>query len=191
MFLIVTCQHVSGACQSHSHPVLSLCEALQKYVELSPSTPPFLTLRFHEKDLTPTPNLLQIQLILPQLRHFLSAPPWTHPSPPPCCCCCCCLIPPPQTMTILPPPIVVVVIVVVPIARSPATPKGTWQQPPRLLSDGLAIACFIPPASIMTMDDPNRPYRSLFLPSHLHIRRQRSQAVAVLAQVAIVNANAR
>jgi hypothetical protein len=60
MFLAVTCQHASGACQSHSHPVLNLCEALRKYVELSPSTPPFLTLRFYEKDLTPTPNLLRI-----------------------------------------------------------------------------------------------------------------------------------
>ncbi len=60
MFLAVTCQHTSGACQSHSRPVLNLREALQKYIELSPSTPPFLTLRFHEIDLTPTPNLLQI-----------------------------------------------------------------------------------------------------------------------------------
>ncbi len=60
MFLAVTCQHASGACQSHSRPVLNLREASQKYVELSPSTPPFLTLRFYEKDLTPTPNLLRI-----------------------------------------------------------------------------------------------------------------------------------
>ncbi len=60
MFLAVTCQHASGACQSHSRPVLNLREALQKYVELSPTTPPFLTLQFYEKDLTPTPNLLQI-----------------------------------------------------------------------------------------------------------------------------------
>ncbi len=58
MFLAVTCQHASGACQSHSHPVLKLREALRKYVELSPSTPPFLALGFYEKDLTPTPNLL-------------------------------------------------------------------------------------------------------------------------------------
>jgi hypothetical protein len=72
MFLAVTCQHASGACQSHSHPVLSLREALWKYVELSPSTPPFLTLRFHGKDLTPTPNLLRIRLILPPLGHILS-----------------------------------------------------------------------------------------------------------------------
>jgi hypothetical protein len=57
MFLIVRCQHAPGACQSL---VLSLREALRKYVELSPSTPPFLTLQFHEKDLTPTPNLLRI-----------------------------------------------------------------------------------------------------------------------------------
>ncbi len=60
MFLAVTCQHVSGACQSHSRPVINLCEASRKYIELSPSTPPFLTLRFYEKDLTLTPNLLQI-----------------------------------------------------------------------------------------------------------------------------------
>ncbi len=72
MFLVVRCQHVSGACQSRSHPVLSLREALQKYVELSLSTPPFLTLQFHEKDLTPTPILLRIRLILPPLRHILS-----------------------------------------------------------------------------------------------------------------------
>ncbi len=58
MFLAVTCQHASSACQSHSRPVLNLCEASQKYAELSPSTPPFLTLQFYEKDLTPTPNLL-------------------------------------------------------------------------------------------------------------------------------------
>jgi hypothetical protein len=60
MFLAVTCQRASGLCQSHSCPVLNLREALRKYVELSPSTLPFLTLRFYEKDLTPTPNLLQI-----------------------------------------------------------------------------------------------------------------------------------
>ncbi len=60
MFLTVTCQHVSGACQSHSCLVLNLCEASRKYVELSPSTPLFLTLRFYEKDLMPTPNLLRI-----------------------------------------------------------------------------------------------------------------------------------
>jgi hypothetical protein len=72
MFLIVTCQHASGACQSHSHPVLSLREALQKYIEPSSSTPPFLTLRFHEKDLTPTSNLLRIRLTLPPLGHILS-----------------------------------------------------------------------------------------------------------------------
>ncbi len=60
MFLTVTCQHALGACQSHSRPVLNLREASRKYVELSPSTPPFLTLRFYEKDLTPTPNLLRI-----------------------------------------------------------------------------------------------------------------------------------
>jgi hypothetical protein len=60
MFLAVTCQHASGACQSHSCPVLNLREASRKNVELSPSTPPFLTLRSYEKDLTPTPNLLRI-----------------------------------------------------------------------------------------------------------------------------------
>ncbi len=60
MFLAVTCQHASDSCQSHSRPVLSLREAPRKYTELSPSTPPFLTLRFYEKDLTPTPNLLRI-----------------------------------------------------------------------------------------------------------------------------------
>ncbi len=60
MFLAVTCQHASGACQSHSRPVLNLREALRKYAELSPSTPSFLTLWFYEKDLMPTPNLLQI-----------------------------------------------------------------------------------------------------------------------------------
>ncbi len=60
MFLAVTCQHASGMCQSYSRPVLNLREALWKYVELSPSTLPFLTLRFYEKDLMPTPNLLQI-----------------------------------------------------------------------------------------------------------------------------------
>jgi hypothetical protein len=60
MFLAVTCQHASGACQSHYRPVLNLREASRKYVELSPSTLLFLTLRFYEKDLTPTPNLLRI-----------------------------------------------------------------------------------------------------------------------------------
>jgi hypothetical protein len=52
--------------------VLSLREALWKYIELSSSTLPFLTLRFHKKDLTPTPNLLQIRPILPPLKHILS-----------------------------------------------------------------------------------------------------------------------
>jgi hypothetical protein len=60
MFLAVTCQHATGVCQSHSCPVLNLREALRKYIELFLSTLPFLTLRFYEKDLTPTPNLLQI-----------------------------------------------------------------------------------------------------------------------------------
>jgi hypothetical protein len=72
MFLAVTCQHVSGTCQSHSRPVLNLREALRKYTELSPSTPPFLTLQFHEKDLTPIANLLRIRPILPPLGHILS-----------------------------------------------------------------------------------------------------------------------
>jgi hypothetical protein len=40
--------------------VLNLREVSRKYVELSLSTLPFLTLQFYEKDLTPTPNLLQI-----------------------------------------------------------------------------------------------------------------------------------
>jgi hypothetical protein len=73
MFLAAMCQHASGACQSHSHPVLSLREASRKYVELSPSTPPLLTLQFREKDLMPTPNLLRIRLILPPLGHILSS----------------------------------------------------------------------------------------------------------------------
>jgi hypothetical protein len=60
MFLADTCQHTSGACHSHSRPLLNLREVLRKYVELSPSTLPFLTLQFYEKDLTPTPNLLRI-----------------------------------------------------------------------------------------------------------------------------------
>jgi hypothetical protein len=45
---------------------------LRKYTELSPSTLLFLTLQFHEKDLMPTPNLLQIRLILPPLGHIIS-----------------------------------------------------------------------------------------------------------------------
>ncbi len=60
MFLAVRCQHASGACQSHSRLVLNLREASRKYVELSPSNPLFLTLRFYKKDLTLTPNLLRI-----------------------------------------------------------------------------------------------------------------------------------
>jgi hypothetical protein len=75
MFLVVTCQHMSGTCQSHSRLVLSLRETLRKYVELSLSTPPFLTIQFHKKDLMPTPNLLQIRLILPPLGHILSKSP--------------------------------------------------------------------------------------------------------------------
>ena len=72
MFLLVACQHASGMCQSHFCLVVSLRKVPRKYVELSPNTPPFLTLRFHEKDLTPTPNLLQIRPILPPLGHILS-----------------------------------------------------------------------------------------------------------------------
>jgi hypothetical protein len=65
MFLAVTCQHASGTCQSHSRPVLNLREASRKYVELSPSTPPFLTLhtrkircqlRIYSKSLANTPS---------------------------------------------------------------------------------------------------------------------------------------
>jgi hypothetical protein len=44
-----------------------------KYVELSPKTPLFLTLQFRKKDLTPTPNLLQIRPIPSPLGHILSA----------------------------------------------------------------------------------------------------------------------
>jgi hypothetical protein len=72
MFLLVVCQHVSGMCQSHFCLVLSLLKVPRKYVELSPNTPPFLTLQFREKDLTPTPNLHQIRLIPPPLGHILS-----------------------------------------------------------------------------------------------------------------------
>ncbi len=75
MFLAFTCQHTSGACQSHSRPVLNLREASRKYIELSPSTPPFLTLRFYEKDLTPTPKSTpNLRLILPPLGHIFSVP---------------------------------------------------------------------------------------------------------------------
>ena len=78
--------HVSArvsACQSHSRLVLNLREASRKYVELSPSTLPFLTLRFYKKDLTLPPNLLRISgryslrfgiLILPLLGHIFSVP---------------------------------------------------------------------------------------------------------------------
>jgi hypothetical protein len=72
MFLAVRCQHVSGTCQSRSHLVLNLREALRKYSELSHSTPSFLALDFHEKDLPPTPRLLQVWPILPPLGHILS-----------------------------------------------------------------------------------------------------------------------
>ncbi len=64
MFLIVKCQHGSGACRSHSHPVLSHHEVLRKYTELSHSTLPFLTLCFHKKDLSPTPRFGQYSLHL-------------------------------------------------------------------------------------------------------------------------------
>ncbi len=72
MFLLVAWQHTSGMCQSHFCLVLSLRKVPRKYVELSPNTPPFLTLQFREKDLMPTPNLLQIRLIPPPLGHILS-----------------------------------------------------------------------------------------------------------------------
>jgi hypothetical protein len=72
MFLVAMCQHVSGACPSHSRPVLSLSEASWKYAELSHSTPPFLTLCFHKKDLLLTPRLLRVWPILPPLGHILS-----------------------------------------------------------------------------------------------------------------------
>ncbi len=72
MFLVVRCQHASGACQSHFCPLLSLCEVSQNYAELSHSTPPFLALCFHEKDLLPTPRLLWVRPILPPLGHILS-----------------------------------------------------------------------------------------------------------------------
>jgi hypothetical protein len=74
MFLAVRCQHASGACQSHSCPLLSPREALQKYAELSHITPPFLALRFHEKDLPPTPRLLRVWPILPPLGIFFQSP---------------------------------------------------------------------------------------------------------------------
>jgi hypothetical protein len=70
MFLVVKCQHASGACQSHSCPVLSLHEASWKYTELSHSTPPFLTLHFHEKDLSPTLRLGRYSLRLGIFFHF-------------------------------------------------------------------------------------------------------------------------
>ncbi len=73
MFLAVKCQHASGACQSHPLLVLSLCEASRKYTELSHSTLPFLTLRFHKKHLSPTSQLLWVRPILPPLGHILSA----------------------------------------------------------------------------------------------------------------------
>jgi hypothetical protein len=59
-------------CQSHFRPVLSLHEASRKYIELSPNTLQFLTLQFHEKDLTLTLNLLRIWPILPLLGRILS-----------------------------------------------------------------------------------------------------------------------
>ncbi len=56
MFFAVKCQHASSVCKSYSRLVLSLCEASRKYVEHSHSTPLFLRLRFHKKDLLPTPR---------------------------------------------------------------------------------------------------------------------------------------
>ncbi len=70
-------------CQSHFCPVKSLCEALCNYMELSCSTPLFLTLCFSEKNLMLTPRLLQVWPILPPLGHVLSVPPrsfWWHGS---------------------------------------------------------------------------------------------------------------
>ncbi len=49
MFLAVTCQHASGTYQSDSCPILNLREALRKYIELSPSNQPLLTLQFYKK----------------------------------------------------------------------------------------------------------------------------------------------
>jgi hypothetical protein len=70
MFLAVTCQHVSGACQSHSRPVLNLCGAWWKYVELSPSTPPFLTLQFYKRSDTNSESTPNLRPILPLLGHI-------------------------------------------------------------------------------------------------------------------------
>ncbi len=72
MFLVVRCQHVSGVCHAHSCLVLNLREASRNYAELSHSTPPFLALRFHKKDLQLTPRLRRVWPILPPLRHILS-----------------------------------------------------------------------------------------------------------------------
>ncbi len=76
MFLLVTCQHASGTCQSHFCPILSLRKVPRKYVKLSPNTLPFLTLQFREKDLTLTPNLFRIRPIPPPLGHILSRLRW-------------------------------------------------------------------------------------------------------------------
>jgi hypothetical protein len=75
------CQHASGACQSHFRPVQSLCKASRNYTVLSHSTQPFLALRFCKKDLLPTLRLLRVWLILPLLRHILSAWCSLHPDP--------------------------------------------------------------------------------------------------------------
>jgi hypothetical protein len=64
--------HMSGTCQSHFRPVQSLCKALRNYTDLSRSTPPFLTLRFPKKGLTPTLRLLRGLPIFPLLGHILS-----------------------------------------------------------------------------------------------------------------------
>jgi hypothetical protein len=74
MLLTVRCQHAQGTCLSHFCPVLSLRKALQNYAELSHSTLPFLALRFYEKDLLPTPRLLQVRPILPLLGIFFQSP---------------------------------------------------------------------------------------------------------------------
>jgi hypothetical protein len=53
--------HVAGTCQSQIRPVQSLRQALQIFMELSCSTPPFLTLCFYQErsdvDYEATPSL--------------------------------------------------------------------------------------------------------------------------------------
>ncbi len=71
MFLAITCQHASGACRSHSRPVLNLREASRKYIELfsqysAVSDTPILWER-SDADSESTPNL---RPILPPLVHI-------------------------------------------------------------------------------------------------------------------------